>query len=399
MQKTFFRAAGVFDGVTGRMERGVGLLIEGPRTVGVVNDPGDAEVVDLGEEVIAPGFVDAHTHVTIRPGEGDQHGQLVRPAVWQTIRGVANVAAMLRSGVTTARTMTEEHDIDFEFRDAIARGEVAGPRLLVSGPGMSPPGGHGSAAGGVAGVDDLRAGVRARAERGADHIKIFTTGGVSSTGTSLAASQYSAEEIAAIVDEARAAGLVVSAHAHGGPGVSLAVRNGIHSIEHGALLDDENLALMRAADTWLTLTNSILFDPAGIEQGDAGEPDIIAKVMEARASVERGIHRVRENGIRIAFGTDSMHGHIGGEAQWAVAHGWSASEALLALTRNGGRLVGDASAGVLAPGSRADFVVLPRNPVEDISAVREVREVYRAGRRVVDRDGAVLAIDTRADAT
>ncbi len=392
---TFFRGAGLFDGITGETREGVGILVEDGRVQAVTASPGGAEVVDLGDGIVVPGFVDAHTHVTIRPGEGDQHGQLVMPAVWQTIRGVANLAAMLRSGVTTARTMTEEHDIDFEFRDAVVRGEVAGPRLLVSGPGMSPPGGHGSAAGGVAGVDDLRAGVRARAERGADHIKIFTTGGVSSEGTSLAVSQYSADEINAIVDEARRAGLVVSAHAHGGPGVSLAVQNGIHSIEHGALLDDENLELMQAADTWLTLTNTILFDPTGIEQGDADRPDIIAKVREARAAVERGIGRVREHGIRIAFGTDSMHGLIGGEAQWAVAHGWTPAEAMTALTRSGGLLVGDPTAGVLAPGSRADFVVLARDPLADIDAVREVREVHRAGRRVVDEDGRVSAIDTR----
>jgi imidazolonepropionase-like amidohydrolase len=93
-----------------------------------------------------------------------------------------------------------------------------------------------------------------------------------------------------------------------------------------------------------------------------------------------------------------MHGLIGGEAQWAVAHGWTPVEAMTALTRNGGLLVGDPRAGVLTPGSRADFVVLARDPLADIAAVREVREVYRAGRRVVDQDGRVTAIDTRVAA-
>jgi imidazolonepropionase-like amidohydrolase len=384
----------VFDGVSGHLDRDAVLVVRGGvvEAVGAqaqVAPPG-AQVTDLGGYVL-PGFVDAHTHVTIRPGEGRQHWQLVQPAPWQAIRGVANVERMLRSGVTSARIMTEDHGIDYQFRDAIARGEIAGPRLLVAGLGMSPPGGHGSAGGGVAGVGPLREGVRRRVADGADHIKIFTTGGVSSSGTALMESNYSAEEIGAIVDEARSLGRVVSAHAHGGAGVTLAVQNGIHSIEHGALLTDENVAEMAAAGTWLTLTQSILFHPDGIERGDAGDPTIITKVKEARAAVSRGVHRVREAGIRIALGTDSMHGHIGFEAQWMAEHGWTTSEALLALTRGGGELIGDPTAGVLRPGARADFVVLDGDPVADITALAAPRQVYRAGVLAAERDGAVHA--------
>jgi imidazolonepropionase-like amidohydrolase len=385
--QTFYLPGGLFDGTSDGLRRGVGVLVRDGRVVDV-GTPGQlvgegVVVRDLGERVVVPGFVDAHTHVSIRPGEGDQHGQLVRPGVWQAIRGVANLRRMLFSGVTTAKIMTEEHDIDYEFRDAIARGEVAGPRLLAAGPGLSPPGGHGSAAGAVAGVDDLREAVRARAERGADHIKIFTTGGVSSVGSSLAESNYSAEEIAAIVDEAAKAGLKVSSHAHGGPGVDLAVENGVHSIEHGALLDEGNLARMVEHDTWLVMTESILFHPTGIEQGDAKVPQIMAKVMEAREYVTANTPRIREAGIRIALGTDSMHGLFGYEMQWRVEHGWSEYEALVAATRHGGELIGDPTVGVLAPGSRADFVVLDRDPFADIKAVFEVAGVYRDGREVV----------------
>ena len=385
--QTFYLPSGLFDGTSDGLRRGVGILV-GDGSVIDVGTPeqlvGEGVVVqDLGDRVIVPGFVDAHTHVSIRPGEGDQHGQLVRPGVWQAIRGVSNLRRMLFSGVTTAKIMTEEHDIDYEFRDAIARGEVAGPRLLVAGPGLSPPGGHGSAAGAVAGVDDLRAAVKKRAERGADHIKIFTTGGVSSVGSSMAESNYSAEEIAAIVDEAATAGLTVSSHAHGGPGVDLAVENGVHSIEHGALLDEGNLARMVEHNTWLVLTETILFHPTGIEQGDAKVPQIMAKVMEARQYVTANAPRIRGAGIRIAVGTDSMHGLFGYEMQWLVEHGWTEHEALVAATSHGGELIGDPTVGVLAPGSRADFVVLERDPFADIKAVFEVAGVYREGREVV----------------
>lgn len=140
---TFFTARAVFDGST--MRPGHGVLVAGGRVVDVVPTaaaPAGATVHDLGDRFVVPGFVDAHTHVTIRPGAGDQHGQLAKPAVWQAIRGAPNLRRMLASGVTTARIMTEAHDIDYEFRDAIAKGEVAGPRLLVAGPGPSPPAGH-----------------------------------------------------------------------------------------------------------------------------------------------------------------------------------------------------------------------------------------------------------------
>jgi len=396
--RTFLLGAGVFDGTSDGLRAGEGLLIDGDRVVAVCRPDaaGDAVMrVDLGHAVIVPGFVDAHTHVTIRPGEGNQHGQMMKPAVWQTIRGVENLRRMLASGVTTARIMTEEHDIDFEFRDAIARGEVAGPRLLVAGPGLSPPGAHGSAAGGgVAGVGPLREAVRTRAERGADHIKIFTTGGVSSTNTSLSESNYSGEEIAAIVDEAAQSGLQVSAHAHGGAGVNLAVDNGIHSIEHGALLDDANLRRMVGSQTWLTLTQTILFHPEGIERGDAAVPQIMQKVKEARAYVSGNAARIREAGIPLALGTDSMHGLFEYEMQWMVEHGWSAQQALAAATSGGAGLIGQADVGRLAVDARADFVVLGSDPFVDITAVYDVTAVHRAGQLVVTADGSTRTVGT-----
>ncbi|MGI8721208.1 MAG: amidohydrolase family protein [Geodermatophilaceae bacterium] len=392
--RVLYAAAGVFDGRTEGLRSGTGVLVADGIVVAVgasAELAEDAPVRDFGDAVIVPGFVDAHTHVTIRPGEGDQHGQLENRVAWQTIRGVANLAQMLRSGVTTAKIMSEMYEIDYEFRDAVARGEVAGPRLLVAGPGLSPPGGHGAGGAGVAGVDDLRAAVRERVEHGADHIKIFTTGGVSSVGPSMSESNYSAEEIAAIVQEAASAGLKVSAHALGGPGVDLAVENGVHTIEHGTLLDAGNIERMVEAGTWLVLTTSILFHPAGIERGDAKVPHIMKKVTDARAYMEGNLDAIREAGIPFAMGTDSMHGLFGEELRWLVAHGWSSQDALVAATRKGGELIGDPAAGVLEPGSRADFVVLGGDPFANIDAVLDVNAVYRAGHGVVE-GGQVRAL-------
>ena len=384
-RRSLFLASGLFDGITGSTSHDSALLVDGGSVVAVapyrdLRGAADEEH-DFGSSVILPGFVDAHTHITIRPGEGDQHGQLRMPSAWQAIRGVRNLADMLSSGVTTARIMSEAHGIDFEFRDAVARGEVAGPRLLASGFGLSPPGGHGSGEWGVAGPAALRTAVQERVARRADHIKVFMTGGVSSAGLQLTGSNYDLAECTAIVTAARQAGINVAAHALGGPGVDIALDAGIHSIEHGTMLTPPQLAAIERTGTWLVLTTSILFAPEAIESGDGQVPQIMDKLLSARShmlNVVDGMHAVR----RLALGTDSMHGMFGREIKWLVEHGWTPSQALLAGTRNGGELISDPRVGVLQPGSFADFVVAPADPLADIDAVGMVSEVYRGGQRV-----------------
>ena len=388
---TFVLGSGVIDGTGTGLRHGEGVLIRAGRVVDVGTAgnvaPADAVRVDAGTAVIVPGFIDSHTHVTIRPGEGNQHGQVVQPPVWQTIRGVENLRRMLASGVTTARIMTEQADIDLEYRAAIDRGEIIGPRLRVSGPGLSPPGGHGSSAGGVAGVSDLRAAVRDRAAKGVDHIKIFATGGVSSEGSSLTDSLYSAEEITAIVEEAAAAGLRVGAHAIAGPGVDLSVASGVFSVEHGSVLSAGTAAEMARRGVWLVLTSTIAYHPAGIEQGDARSATIMEKLREDRVHGRESARIARAAGVRIAVGTDSMHGLFGYELEWLVEQGWTPGEALTAATRSGAEVVGVDDAGTLEAGKRADLVLLRSDPLSDITAVYDIAGVYRDGIELIDAAG------------
>jgi imidazolonepropionase-like amidohydrolase len=239
----------------------------------------------------------------------------------------------------------------------------------------------------VAGVADLREAVRQRAAKGVDHIKIFATGGVSSESSSLDDALYSAEEISAIVAEAKAAGLRVSAHAIAGPGVDLSVDCGVFSIEHGSVLSAETAAQMARRGVWLVLTSTIAYHPDGIEQGDAKSATIMEKLREDRVHGRESARIAREAGVRVAVGTDSMHGLFGFELEWLVEQGWTSAEALTAATRSGAEVVGVDDAGTLEPGKRADLVLLRSDPLMDIQAVYDVAGVYRDGVELVSAAG------------
>lgn len=382
--KTLFRARGMVSGTGNCYEAGRALLVEDGRILAVDEasalEPRAERTVDLGDAVLIPGLVDAHTHITIRPGEGDQHGQLAAPISRQVLRGVKNMAEVLESGVTTARIMGEKAGLDVEFRQMIERGEVSGPRLKVATRALSATHGHGVALGRADGPEELRRAVRENLRDGADHIKVFMTGGVSNAGAKIDAYHYSREEISAVVREAHRAGVTVAAHAHGGEGVTICAEEGVDSIEHGGLLTRENIEAMVENETWLVLTNSIAFHPSGIESGDAGTPEIIDRVKRVRSRVEEVFEEVKDSSLHFALGTDSMHGLFGYELEWLVEHGVSSEQAMIAATRNGAEVMGlSDEVGTLEPAKRADFVAISGNPLEDIKTIYDVVAVAKAG--------------------
>ena len=201
---------------------------------------------------VMPGLIDAHTHITVRPGFGDQVGQLMAPIERQAIRGVANLRRMLRSGVTTARIMGEERWLDVAFKEEVAKGEVLGPRLVISTRMITQSNGHGRALSAFDGVDEVRKAARDNLYHGADFIKLFITGGVSSSrGGGITAASYSLRGDAGRGRGGGAEGTYVAAHAIGGPGIRLGVEAGIRTIEHGNMATADDLAaIRRAAPGW-----------------------------------------------------------------------------------------------------------------------------------------------------
>jgi imidazolonepropionase-like amidohydrolase len=337
-------------------------------------------VLDWSDRFVMPGLVDAHSHISIVPGDGDQIGQLRQEVVPQALRAVANLRRDLASGTTTLRVMTEEHFLDVQVRDAIEAGVIPGPRLLCGTRGITASNGHGRAHSAFDGVDEIRRGVRENFRRGADHVKIFATGGVSSPGTTLNASVYSREEIRAAVEEALRAGKYAAAHAHGGPGLRMCVEEGVSTIEHAGLATDDDVALMKERGAWLICTFSIFMHARGIEQGDGRNTAIMEKLRAARRVIAESFPRHLASGVRFASGTDGVHGCMPFELQTLVRFGVSPSDALLAGTRWAAEACRvDDQVGTLAPGRRADLIAVDGDPLREIEALQRVRLVMKDG--------------------
>ena len=379
------RCGTLFDGTGAPAVRDAVVLVDDGRVrasgpAATTPIPAGADVLDLRDRFVMPGFVDAHSHISIVPGAGDQIGQLRQAPVPQALRATANLRRDLAAGTTTMRVMAEEHFLDVQVRDAIEAGVIPGPRLLCATRGITASNGHGRAHTAFDGVDEIRRGVRENFQHGADHVKLFATGGVSSSNTTLQSSIYSREEIRAAVEEALRVGKYAAAHAHGGLGLRLSVEEGVSTIEHGVLAGDDDIALMKERGVQLVCTFSIFMHPTGIEQGDGRTAAIMEKVHWARRTVAENFPRHLASGIRIAVGTDSMHGLMSFEMATLVRLGVSAHDALIAGTRGGAEACRvDAELGTLTPGKRADLIAIEGDPLRNIEDLRKVRLVMKDG--------------------
>ena len=384
---TALRAGWLWDG-TGRDAIRDGVVLVADRQIAAVGRAGDvrvppeAELIERPDEFLMPGLIDAHTHITIIPALGNQSGQMTQPIERQLLRGVGNLRRTLRSGVTTARIMGEERWLDVVFKEEIERGTVPGPRLLVATRPLTASNGHGRALSAFDGSDEVRKGARENLHAGADFLKIFLTGGVSSTRGGLNAPNYTREEVRAAVEEAERRGTYVAAHAIGGPGIRLGVAEGVRTIEHATLASDEDLVFIKEHGAWVVLTQAIMLHPTGIEQGDRDNPAIMAKLRDARGRAAERYRAIIASGVHYTIGTDSMHGLMAFEIAQLVQWGATPTEALLAATQRAAQCCCmDDRVGTLEEGKLADLIMLHGNPLEDIRAVEQVRFIMKGGQR------------------
>ena len=385
---TAIKARRIVDG-TGRapIEHGL-VLVEDDRIKAVgrqadVAMPDGAQVIDCGTHTALPGFVDAHSHASIIPGLGDQIGQLRQAPAPQVLRAVRNLRADLKSGVTTMRVVGEEHYIDIDLRSGIAEGRIPGPRLKVATRPITARNGHGAALTFSDGEDEIRKHIRENVAAGADLIKLFMTGGVSSKGTAARWYAYSRHEVEVAVDEAHRNSKPVAVHAHGGPGVRICIEAGVDTIEHGKLCDLDDLVEMRRRGIWLVTNNAVSGHPDGIEKGDAHVPSIMAKLVESRQKSRENFKNVLASGVKWALGTDSMHGLMWWEIAKVVEWGADPHDAILAATRRAAEAIGMADeVGSLEPGKLADVISVDGDPLTDIACLQRVGLTLQGGTRV-----------------
>lgn len=349
----------------------------------------DCEVVDLTGKTLMPGLINSHVHIIMEPA-ADPNSILMNESKYKaTIRGIANLKKQLYAGTTFFRDMGGLDFIDLEIRDAVKQGLIEGPEFLASGKVITMTGGHGWMMGREAdGPDETRKAAREQLKAGADVIKIMATGGVMTKGVEPGSPQLSMEEMKAAVEEAKKAGKKTATHAQGTTGIKNAIRAGLDSIEHGIFLDDEAIQMMVENGTFLVPT---LVAPYFIVKygEEAGIPkfavDKSKYVMEYHLDSFRRAHAA---GVKIAMGTDSgtpFNKHEGApyELKMMAENGMTSMEAIVASTKVSAECLGiDKEYGTLEAGKFADFLVLDKNPVDDLDALFDIGQVYKLGKRV-----------------
>lgn len=394
------RAARLFDGTSEKIVAPGLVVVSGGtiQSVGGLTVPPGATVIDLGDATLLPGFIDAHTHLTM-DFNADYNGarllDLTRTIPEQAIRATANARATLMAGFTTVRDVGSGQFIDVGLRNAIDAGVTPGPRMLVAVHSLGSTGGHcdegagfrfgllnhetGPEDGVINSPDQARYAVRFNIKYGADVIKTCASGGVLSFTDDVDVPQLSQAELNALVEEAHTLRRRTAAHAHGAEAAKRAIRAGIDSIEHGTFLDDEALRMMHDKGVFLVPT---LATRVGLGSSKF-PPAVQAKAERAMAQQDVMVRRALALGVRIALGTDAAvypHGENAREFALLAADGMSPAQALMAGTSSAAELLGlKEKIGALKPGMAADIVAVPGNPLDDIGATRRVVFVMKGG--------------------
>lgn len=400
--RTAIRAGRLVDVDRGEVRRDQVVLIRDGRIESVqaasVQLPPSVRVIDLSRHTVLPGLIDCHSHLIGDASSAEVLRPLERSESQEVLSGVRNARATLLAGFTTVRDIgTYRALVDAALRDAINDGSVVGPRMKVAGAYITVSAGGGELVGaapdvslprlfrfGVANsADEVRERVRAILNGGADFIKVMATGAVFTRGTKPGVSEFTEQQIRAAVEQSAEYGTFVAAHAHGAEGIKRAVRAGVRSIEHGSLMDDEAIALMKQHGTWLVadIWNGDYTDSVG--RVERWPEDILRKNTETTETQRAGFRKAVAAGIRIAYGTDSgiyPHGMNAKQLPYMVKYGMTPMQAVRSATISAAQLMQwQDSIGSLAPGKYADVIAVEGDALADLTSFMKVAFVMKGG--------------------
>jgi imidazolonepropionase-like amidohydrolase len=389
------RAARLIDGRGGSPIAPAVVIVRGSRIEQVGAEPTNsagARVVDLGASTLLPGLIDLHTHLTSTGVHWEE--ELLKTTPGQAaLHGAHNALVTLTAGFTTCRDMGPTWPFtDIDLRKAIDEGVVPGPRLLAAGNYVSPTGGAGDARqfsiyvdvpivkNLADGPDEIRKVVRTNLKQGADFIKILGTGAVFSRGAPPGAQQYTEEEMHVAVEEAGRWGKHVAAHVHGTDGIKAAIRAGVHTIDHGSMMDDEAVDLLRTHHAFFVPT--LYTSEVGGSTTNAPESER-ERSRQLRSFKEKSFQLVLKSGLPIGFATDAAvvpHGQNAREFGYRVRLGQRPMDAILSATKTAAEIIGWSDRiGTIEPGKLADLIAVGGDPLADITELERVVWVMKNG--------------------
>ena len=403
------KAERMFDGKSKTLVQHGVVIVQGDKIVDVGSNvpiPSGAQVIDLGDATLSPGFMDAHTHLTLDfSGDFNKRrlNELDLNVSEQAIKATAYARATIEAGFTTVRDLGSRfvgsrEFVDVALRNSINKGVIVGPRMLVATKGIGATGGHfdptsgfrdflfgrePDASEGIAdGADEIRKAVRFQVKNGADVIKAAVSGGVLSLADEVDTPQLTPAEMAALVDESHRLRKKVAVHCHGDQAAREAIQAGVDSIEHGSFMKPETITLMKNKGTFLTPT--LMATEWIMSKIDNYPPALQAKAKAAAAARSEMFRNAVKTGVRISFGTDAAvfpHGQNAKEFKLMVDLGMQPIDALKSATSNTAELFGIAQeTGTLEKGKFADIVAMPGDPTADITATERVSFVMKEGK-------------------